>query len=708
MKAILIGRLLRFAEARVLSSIAAMTEICVMGLYCAAATAAVASDLPAKAADLFRTTNVWTMHLQFTPAQWEAMQPAEGQSDFRGEGPPGFAGGPRGRGGFRPEAPGEFGPGMFLAPAFLKSDQDGDGKLSKEQFVRIGEQWFRDWDKGNHGQLDLDQVRDGMNATFAPPQSTGPAGSRGNGGPPGPMLQGAEGHRNGLASAAGIDFKYVHADLEFEGRLLRDVAVRYKGNGTYMESRNSLKHSLKIELNRFAKGQKLAGETKLNLHNNVTDASWMNEVLSYRLFRDAGVPAPRTAYAKVFVTVPGKFDRQYFGLYSMVEDVDTHFAHDRFASKQGAIFKPVTSQLFNDNGEDWSKYNQSYDPKTELTNGDKRRVMDFSKLVTSGSDQEFAARVAEFVDLEEFARFMSVTVWLSTMDSILMMGQNFYVYLHPATHQFQFVPWDLDHSFGQFPMAGTQEQRENLSIHTPWRGANQFLERMFKNEMFKKLYIAALTEFSKSIFQQQRFVQQVDELAAALRPAVKQESEEKLARFDKVVAGEPVDRFGFGGGPGGPGGPGGGLRRGGGGRRFGLGGGMQAAKPIKGFVVARAESVTAQLSGKSQGEVLSEGGFGGPPGGARGRGGPGGFGPGMFLSQGLMSALDTNKDGKLSHDEFIAGFAKLFLNWNTDKSGALTEAQLREGLNRDLAPFHGGPPGDPGFGPPDAPPEEQP
>ena len=61
-------------------------------------------------------------------------------------------------------------------------------------------------------------------------------------------LQGPEGKRNGLASAMGIEFVYVHADLEFEGQLLKDVAVRYKGNGTFMESRNSLKRSLKRSL----------------------------------------------------------------------------------------------------------------------------------------------------------------------------------------------------------------------------------------------------------------------------------------------------------------------------------------------------------------------------------------------------------------------------------------------------------------------------
>jgi len=646
------------------------------------------ASLPVKPADLFQTTKVWTMHLQFTAEQSQAMEPAgkdsmPGPGQFRFRGPPGA-----GR---------EFGPATFLAPSFLKADQDRDGKLSQEEFRVLGERWFSDWDKNKRGELDFHQLGEGMNSTLTPPQFGGPAP---NNDPPGPPLQGANG-RNGLASAAGIDFKYVHADLEFEGQLLRDVAVRYKGNGTYMESRNSIKKSLKIDLNKYVKGQKLASETKLNLHNNVTDASWMNEVLSYRLFRDAGVPAPRTSYAKVYVTVPGQFDKKYFGLYSIVEDVDNHFAQDRFGSKEGAIFKPVTRDLFGYLGEDWSKYSQSYDPKTDPSDGEKRRVMDFSKLLTSASDAEFSGRLAQYLDLEEFARFMSVTVWLSTMDSILMMGQNFYVYLQPKTHQFEFLPWDLDHSFGQFPMGGTQDEREQLSVLKPWRGTNRFLERIFNNEGFKKIYLATMKEFSKTILTPERFAQQVDQTAAAIRPAVAEESEMKLARFDKVVSGEPVEHF-FGGGPGPA------MRRGGEGRegpRFGPGGFMQPAKPIKGFVVARSQSVSDQLAGKSEGATIAEQGFGGPRGGGF-RGGPGGgFGTGMFLARGVMDAFDTNKDGKLTHDEFTAGFAKWFESWNTDKTGTLTEEQLRAGINRELAP-RGGPPDGPGFGPPDGPPDE--
>ncbi len=663
-----------------------------LGLACLSCVASELAGPPEKPADLFQCTKVWTVHLQFTPAQWEALEPKGAQDAF-----PGPGGRPRGG----PGGPGGFGPAMFLAPSFLKGDQDKDGKLSKEEFRSLGERWFSDWDKEKRGTLKLDELQAGVRSTLIPEVGEGGPGDPGNR-TPGPPLQGANG-RNGLAAAAGIDFKYVHADLDFDGHLLRDVAVRYKGNGTYMESRNSIKKSFKIDLNKYVKGQKVAGVTKLNLHNNVTDASWMNEVLSHRLFRDAGVPAPRTAYARVFVTVPGQFDKKYFGLYSIVEDIDSHYAQERFGSKDGAIFKPVTHDLFAYRGEDWSKYTQTYDPKTELSNREKRRVMDFANLVTSASDSDFSNRIAEYLDLDEFARFMSVTVWLSTMDSILMMGQNFYVYLHPQTHKFEFLPWDLDHSFGQFPMGSSQEDREELSIQKPWRGTNRFLERIFKTEAFKKLYLAFMADFSKSIFAPERFYQQVDEVAAAIRPSVREESDVKFARFEKVVAGESVERLRFGGEPGGvPPGVGGAQDR----PRFGHGGYLQPAKPIKGFVTARALSVKDQLEGKSEGAIASDSSFG-PRGFRGGPGGPNGFGPGMFLARAFMDEFDTDKDGKITHGEFISGFSKWFEEWNTDKSGALTEEQLRSGINRDLSPFHGGLPGGPQFGPPDGPPSER-
>ena len=70
-----------------------------------------------------------------------------------------------------------------------------------------------------------------------------------------------------------------------------------------------------------------------------------------------------------------------------------------------------------------------------------------------------------------------------------------------------------------------------------------------------------------------------------------------------------------------------------------------------------------------------------------------------------MSALDADKNDELSKSEFVQGFDKWFTAWNTDKSGALTDEQLRAGINEDLSPFRGGgPPGGPFNAPPPGPP----
>ena len=66
-----------------------------------------------------------------------------------------------------------------------------------------------------------------------------------------------------------------------------------------------------------------------------------------------------------------------------------------------------------------------------------------------------------------------------------------------------------------------------------------------------------------------------------------------------------------------------------------------------------------QVAGKSEGQTLGEFGFSGR-GGRGAPGGPGGFGPGMFLGNAFMAALDANKDGALTRDEFTQGFAKWF------------------------------------------------
>ncbi|HOK78419.1 MAG TPA: CotH kinase family protein [Verrucomicrobiota bacterium] len=75
-------------------------------------------------------------------------------------------------------------------------------------------------------------------------------------------------------------------------------------------------------------------------------------------------------------------------------------------------------------------------------------------------------------------------------------------------------------------------------------------------------------------------------------------------------------------------------------------------------------------------------GPGGPggPGGPFGPGGPRGFGPGMLLAQQMLSQADSNNDGQLSKEEFIALAGAWFDKLDKEKKGSLTQQQFADNL----------------------------
>jgi type 1 glutamine amidotransferase len=74
------------------------------------------------------------------------------------------------------------------------------------------------------------------------------------------------------------------------------------------------------------------------------------------------------------------------------------------------------------------------------------------------------------------------------------------------------------------------------------------------------------------------------------------------------------------------------------------------------------------------------------PGGGRGGGGRGGIATALFL------ALDTNKDGAITRDEFTGAFDKWFTEWDTTNSGSLSAQQISDGFTKVAAAYAPPPP----------------
>jgi spore coat protein H len=395
----------------------------------------------------------------------------------------------------------------------------------------------------------------------------------------------------------------VPAKLQFQGKDYGTISLRYKGNSTYMSAPTELKRSLKLDFDDADKTRTFFGMTKLNLNNNAMDSSQMREALAYDVFRRAGVAASRTAYAKVFITVPGKYDNAYAGLFTAVEQVDQTFFVNRWGKKIGALLKPEGLNGMPYLGEDWKSYEKRYVSKVSAKPDAAARLVSFIKFVNQASDDQFDKQIGDYLDVDQFLRFLAAEVVLVNTDSPLALNHNYWLTVHPDSKKVVWVPWDMNMAFGGF-MSGD----EDLSVHKPSTpGMFPLADRIFRNKALLQRYDQIVREMLTTNFTVDRIDAQVKEIEAVSREAI---AAEKTST--DVGRGGATDFFGWDG----PFGP----------RGFGPGGSGPALGP---FVKNRVESVVAQLDGKREGTAGSRfGGPGGrPPDFGRGRG-P--FGPGVF------------------------------------------------------------------------------
>ena len=176
---------------------------------------------------------------------------------------------------------------------------------------------------------------------------------------------------------AELDTEYVPTDIRFDGRIWKDVGVRFKGNSSLKSMPNGLKKPFKFDFDRFIEGQDFFGYQKLNFSNGFKDPSFLREKLAYHLFQKLDVPAPRTVFAKLYLTVDGVYDQEYLGLYTMIEQVDRVFLVDHFGNDDGLLVKPDRIPDLIPLGGRWKNYEQRYTLKSRKKDSDTGRLISF-------------------------------------------------------------------------------------------------------------------------------------------------------------------------------------------------------------------------------------------------------------------------------------------------------------------------------------------
>jgi spore coat protein H len=254
-----------------------------------------------------------------------------------------------------------------------------------------------------------------------------------------------------IGSGFGGYFPWAHADARFPGESFANVGLRYRGNYSFTSSSAAvpLRANFKLKLDTFGTKGSWHGVKTFNFNAGVLDTSLTREALAFALFRAAGVPAPRTAYAELRFTVPGLYNHVSGGKYVMIENVNKSFLKEALPPGDGLLMKPEgVSGGIQSQGATWAAYTSRFRPERAATPHEQQRVMEFAQLISQTDVARFRSQVGAYLDVDEFLRFVAVNAFIENWDSYIGGSHNYYFYLDPSDDKFRFIPWDEDLSMG--------------------------------------------------------------------------------------------------------------------------------------------------------------------------------------------------------------------------------------------------------------------
>lgn len=303
---------------------------------------------------------------------------------------------------------------------------------------------------------------------------------------------------------------WVEASVTFEDSTWDHVGIRYKGNSSLRSavSSGNNKLSFKLDFDEFEdtypeiKNQRLYGFKQLNLNNNYSDESLMREKVSSDLFKEFGVPSANTAFCVVYVD-HGE-GSQFFGVYTLVEEMDDTGIENQFGDDSGNLYKPdgtaasFASGTYNDE-EMVKKSNES-----EEDYSDVKALYDVINSAERETDTEaWKADVEEVFDVEGFLKWLAANTVMQNWDTYGNMTHNYFLYTNPETNKLEWIPWDNNEA-----LSAGKGNRGALSLGLDEVSDEWPLIAYLMNEPeYKTMYDRYVYQFAQDAFTEEKMVE---------------------------------------------------------------------------------------------------------------------------------------------------------------------------------------------------------
>ncbi|GJM25063.1 MAG: hypothetical protein DHS20C16_14780 [Phycisphaerae bacterium] len=297
---------------------------------------------------------------------------------------------------------------------------------------------------------------------------------------------------------------FVPAEVFYNGTQWYRVGIRFKGNSSLQSSwqQGILKLSFKMDFDEFEDdypqidNQRFYGFKKVSLKNNFDDRSFLREKVASDVFAAAGVPISHTAFYTLYVDHGN--GPEYFGLYTLVEEVDGEVLDTQFSSDDGNLYKPEgVGASFVD-----GSFDEEYFEKK--TNEDEEDWTDILALFaalhddTASTDTEtWRANLESVFNVDGFLKYLAVNGIIQNWDTYGRMTQNYYLYNDPETSKLTWIPWDNNEALQEGKNGGALALDFGDLQSNSW----PLIEKLYADEVYKERYDDYLMEVIGEAFE---------------------------------------------------------------------------------------------------------------------------------------------------------------------------------------------------------------
>lgn len=237
------------------------------------------------------------------------------------------------------------------------------------------------------------------------------------------------------------DFRFTRNGTMEE---VKDVGIRLRGN----TSRSKYKKAFKVSFNTFVPGRDFHNLEKLNLNAETNDPSMLRSKLSWELFRYLGVPACRVNHVLLYI------NSNFYGVYINTEHIDEKFIGSRFGNNDGNLYKCLWPADLTFRGEDYNAYKfeqdgrRAYELHTNVGWDDYRDIADLITDLKNAGISDFTEIMEPIINIQQYLKVMAVDIMIGNWDGYIGNQNNYYLYRDEETGRFEYIPYDLDNTFG--------------------------------------------------------------------------------------------------------------------------------------------------------------------------------------------------------------------------------------------------------------------